>query len=301
MGTLLAGAFLFLRFREPHYEGKSLDQWLAELANTTLSENQKALKRSAVVNEQEYKVWLDDANTRHAHATKALRAMGTNTLPHLLTLLHAQDSRFKTELMRLSKKQSIFDFSFSLAADDIQAAVDGFHALGDLGTPAIPQLIEALNKTNYLAYDIFALIAMGEPAIPALRKLLDDKDFHMRYGVAMNLGFFEADGRCFVPLALERLQDEHKAVRQAAAQSLGRIGSDAEIVVPALIQALKDDNASVRWAAAKALIHYKPESNPIIIEAMTPLLSDPDPTVKRTIIMTLSQVERGTTNAESRR
>jgi hypothetical protein len=84
------------------------------------------------------------------------------------------------------------------------------NALGRIGAPAVPPLIDALSSVdpNVRKKAIEVLGRMGEdaaPAVPALTALLDDPD---------------------------------PAVRKAAARTLGQIGPDAKEAVPALMRNL---------------------------------------------------------------
>ncbi len=90
---------------------------------------------------------------------------------------------------------------------DQDAAED---ALGRIGAPAVPALMDALRSTNpsVRRKAVEVLGRMGEdasPAVPALTALLDDPDF---------------------------------GVRKAAARTLGQIGPAAKDAVPALMRAL---------------------------------------------------------------
>src|SRR5262245_38689092 len=81
IGLLMMAA----RLREPSYHGRSLSDWLEAL---------------------EQKEDIEGA----AEARVALRQMGTNALPHLLSMLRTKDSRFKSLLQHWEGKHPFVDF-----------------------------------------------------------------------------------------------------------------------------------------------------------------------------------------------
>jgi hypothetical protein len=146
--VLVGVIFLALRQREPTYNGKELSKWLNELA---------ALDHS--------KRW--DVHTEQA---QAVRAIGTNALPWLLTELQADGSRWEYELNQLLAKQSLVKYRFPDVNARLTRATLGFHALGELGQPAIPDLLKLVERKPGFVPD--ALAAIGSAAVPALRQCL---------------------------------------------------------------------------------------------------------------------------------
>jgi len=92
----------------------------------------------------------------------------------------------------------------------------------DPGT--ISQLIATLGDHDGLVRQRarHSLVAIGEPAVPALVKVLTDPDAHRRW---------------------------------EAAKTLGAIGDPA--AAPALVRAMEDEDFGVRWLAAEGLISLK--------------------------------------------
>lgn len=85
-------------------------------------------------------------------------------------------------------------------------------ALGRIGRPAVPKLVEALASEN-----------------PSLRQKAAD--------TLARIGPAAADA---VPALIKALRDADPLVRKSAARALGQIGPDAEDAVPALIELLSD-------------------------------------------------------------
>lgn len=138
------------------------------------------------------------------------------------------------------------------------------YALGRVGKPAIPTLIESLRQESKSAWNrnlergdftnpsqldtIYGLAAVGEPAVPALTKALGDTDWWTRAGAAAALGCMGEPAHCAVPALVEALQDDSEWVRRNAADTLGNIGPSARSAVPALIEALGDNRTVSRWS-----------------------------------------------------
>ena len=143
------------------------------------------------------------------------------------------------------------------------------YALGNIGKPAIPTLIEALRQEAKTAWNrnldrgdftnpsqldsIYGLAAMGEPVVPALAGVLgDDTDWWTRAGAAAALGCMGEPAHGAVPALIEALKDDSEWVRRNAADTLGNIGPSARSAVPALIEALGDNRPVSRWSLSDA-------------------------------------------------
>ncbi|MBN1200619.1 MAG: HEAT repeat domain-containing protein [Anaerolineae bacterium] len=125
-------------------------------------------------------------------------------------------------------------------------------ALRDIGEPAIPVLIDALDDADWQirlhATDVLGDIG-GEDVVPALIDSLHDPEARVRWRAAealANTGNISA-----VPDLVRALRDSEHEVRISAASALGRIGDAA--AVPGLIDKLRDRDWRARWAAAEAL------------------------------------------------
>ena len=142
------------------------------------------------------------------------------------------------------------------------------YALGSIGKPAIPTLIEALRQESKVAWNrnldrgdftnpsqldsIYGLAAVGEPVVPALAEVLEDTDWWTRAGVAAALGCMGEPAHGAVPALVKALKDDSEWVRRNAADTLGNIGPSARSAVPALVEALGDDRPVSRWSLSDA-------------------------------------------------
>ena len=158
----------------------------------------------------------------------------------------------------------IRDLQDGLNDEDEAARLNAAYALGTIGEPTIPTLIEALRQESKAAWNrnldrndftnpsqldsIYGLAAIGEPAVPALIEVLGDTDWWTRAGSAAALGCMGGPAHGAVPALSEALKDDSEWVGRNAAAALGNIGPSARSAVPALIEALRDSRTVSRWS-----------------------------------------------------
>ena len=153
--------------------------------------------------------------------------------------------------------------------EDEATRLNAAYALGSIGEPAIPTLIEALRQESKVVWNrnidrgdftnpsqldsIYGLAAAGEPAVPALTEVLgDDTNWWTRAGAAAALGCMGEPAYGAVPALIEALKDDSEWVRRNAADTLGNIGPSARSAVPALVEALNDNRPVSRWSLSDA-------------------------------------------------
>ena len=109
----------------------------------------------------------------------AIRAIGTNGIPTLLKLIQAQDSGLRTRVTWLLKRQSLIQFDLLDAPDRQQLGVFGFQILGELGKPALHELVQLTRHRdpNVRVAALRAILGMPgerEVQLAALNGLLHD-------------------------------------------------------------------------------------------------------------------------------
>jgi HEAT repeat protein len=132
---------------------------------------------------------------------------------------------------------------------DVRAAAA--RSLGRLGSEAaVQRLVQALaaGRVPY-AVAAHALLSIGAPALPQLRRLVDEVAHEVRATAIEVIGLLGDPSDA--PLLEGRLRDASAAVRAKAAVGLGRVGAEGSR--PALRQALSDRVPFVRAAAAEAI------------------------------------------------
>ena len=161
---------------------------------------------------------------------------------------------------RAEAAQSLGHMSSSLAVDPLLAALDdperdvraaAARSLGRLGGDhAVAPLVRVLAAGRVPhAVAAHALLTIGPPALPALRRLVGEVEHEVRATAIELIGL--VGDPTDAPLLEGRLRDASAGVRAKAAAGLGRIG--AEGARPALRAALTDRVPFVRAAAAEAI------------------------------------------------
>jgi HEAT repeat protein len=228
---------------EPTYQGKPLTYWL-DIYGAESS---------------------DEAQLK---AAEAMRQIGTNTIPTLLRMLNAKDSRFKLSIMQLAYKQHLIKINWRIAQSQNNEALIGFTLLGPQGKSAVPALIEIYNERRPGPHNDPAAIAgilasMGPAATDAVPRLVrdtTDADSMIRFIAVWTLGKIHARPDLAVPALTASLRDPEIGVRGWAPTGLGAFGTDAKSAVPDLIKALADPDSDVRNATASALKNIDPEA-----------------------------------------
>ncbi len=175
------------------------------------------------------------------HALMILDSMGEHAVDAVPALIEAWDDRE----IRVSVGYALAEVA--LHARD-QVAI------------AVPKLIEGLSdkeRVRFAASD--ALVAVGDPAVPALIRQLRVDDAEMCRQVVFVLGQIGEGARAAIPDLIDLLLNEPD-LRPAVAPALGRIGDEA--AVPALIQILESGDARLHSNVIGTLGAIGPPAKP---------------------------------------
>jgi HEAT repeat protein len=223
---------------EPKYQGRSLSKWLSTYRDAGTD------------------------TTEEKRAAEAVRAIGTNGIPNLLRML---------------------------TNDDLQVQMDaknGFTILGPTAAPAVPVLATLLATTNevYLFMGAQALGEIGAPAFPALMQAMTNRHFKVATQAYLAVGALGTNAKPAIPILLHDLQHPNHFYRERAADALGRLHIEPELVVPALTNLLTDPSLAARHLAIQSLGQFGPEAKSAV-PAITPFLtnSELDTTAKEAL------------------
>jgi hypothetical protein len=230
---------------QPTHQGQPLSWWLER-------------RLTAHENRHENRVPLDEER-----AAEAIRQMGTNSLPTLLRMLRARDSRLKQVAMAWSAKQSVIKFPCTPADRCREQALEGYRALGPVASGQILALSEVLTNDPLPAVRDMAARALefiarndGDRAAPALLKAAKDKDKEVRNSSFWALGRVHPSPEATIPVLIGGLDDSYQTARENAASALGfDYGPQAKAAVPALLRTL-----TTNVAASHALSQIDPEA-----------------------------------------
>jgi HEAT repeat protein len=177
-------------------------------------------------------------------------------------------------------------------------------ALGRVGKPAVPHLIDALKDgDNFVRSSaVVALQQIGPDAKKASPVLADivmqDGNVFTRGSAIRALGMIDPDKLSDVFAKVKKHNDEK--FRQVAYSALagastkfgpkGAAPAPAKTTVPLLIDATKDSSANVRVVALRGLAGFGAEAKDAV-PAVTALLEDPNANVRSQAQVTLKQIK----------
>lgn len=184
----------------------------------------------------------------------------------------------------------------ALGDKDEVVRLNAAYALGTIGAPAVPALIEIWREasrsgveTESFQHATYALSAIGAPAVPALIDTLQDENESIRASAAYALGDIGSAAQEAVPALTQGLRDESALVRRHATEALGLIGQPAPDTVSALSGMLQDEHYWIRDNAARALARLGPAAD-AAIPALTDTLNDENRYVRFHATFALKQI-----------
>lgn len=236
VAVLGIGVWIALRASEPRYQGKRLTYWLRQL------------KSSRSVDSAEFK-----------EAARAVKHIGTNALPILLTDLAASDPPWLVTVVNRLEPVLGDSFTERMAGSRRAQALAGLLALGTTAQPAIPDLAGlATNLNPDIAIAAVRVLGwMGlEECLPPMMSALTNANGQVRWSATASVGFLNSQAEPAVPSLIAALETGIPEFQTAAACSLGQIALHPQTAVPALERALNSPSESVRYVAALALGAY---------------------------------------------
>lgn len=209
-------------------------------------------------------------------AGQQLVAMGAAATPALLELLRKGNETGRANAARLlgyicePLKQVLPALERAFRADpDQEVRRIAGKALGDIGEPALPILVNALRNGDGAMCEVAAqaLVDLGPkaaPAVPALIEVLRSETRLARASAADALGAIGPAAAPSVPGLIKALDDGDTLVRKRAAAAFGAFGPRSAPAIPNLIGSLRDTNPDVRAFAARSLGRIGNNSAPVL-------------------------------------
>lgn len=190
----------------------------------------------------------------------------------------------------------------ALIADAIgrnpKAADAAVRKLIDLGPAAVPALAQGLWADSDTRRMCIALLGAIGPdarsAAPSLVRLLTSDDLEVRGSAARSLGSLGTPAA--IPALKKLLDDKFPAVRLTAAEALINLGASAETVLPMLAKALKSDRQEEGYTAARLLGLLGPEAAGAV-PAINNALTGADPLLVARLADALGRVGPGAKDA----
>jgi hypothetical protein len=255
-----------LAYRRASYQGKSARTWAAELYASSEPRDTNA-------------------------AAVAFRAMGSNAVPALRSLLHLHEPVYETAFLkyarRIPTKPRIYLLRKLNPGRTIEYRIGAVQALGILGPvaqAAIPDLLTTLADSDSRLRWVTAqtIVKLGPEAVTALLPLLTNADVNLRHAAVYALGEARTNALPAVPLLIQRTMDTNDSIRGSAYYSLSRVGRPAFPV--AVKMAATNENPEIRNAALSSLLVLLPPGRPIGLNLTT---STNQPEIRRLAMLAL--------------
>jgi HEAT repeat protein len=225
------------------------------------------------------KLTQDEFAGVRAISCRSLGKLGKNSRP-ILEALRA-GMRDDIPLVRVEAAKSLWSLTRDSAAvvpvlTGVLPTSEGWqaaYALGSMGpeaAPAVPALIEGLKREKVpRAFRTppscsFALGQIGEPAIPALEKILDHPRPEVRLAAVLAFGNMGEHARVALPVLERLLHDSDDEVRHVTAITLATIGAGREVVLVSLADCLHAEDIYMRSTAAALLREIAPEQQWVV-------------------------------------
>ncbi len=220
-----------------------------------------------VVQESNYeRVWIA--------AAAALGRMGPEATPALLAALNNHWKPVRsviTDGLAQRGSEVIPALAIILQEGASRSSYGAAEALGKIGRPALPVLLEALKSRNPRVRELAAmglglLGAQGEDAIDPLAKLLFDKKEagQIRDAAAESLALI---GPETLPVWIKALGQADGELRRKACSAVRIMGPDAEQAIPHLFALIEKDRPEC-YDAASALAAIGPPAIPAAVKAL---------------------------------
>ena len=229
----------------------------------------------------------DDEPLRQAAMNRLLTLRAPQTTPALLELLHDANPAFSQHaayvLGRLGAKEAA-PAIVALAMKQSPPPPAFPDALVQIGEPAVPEILHALEKENPDGvtnehWSVKCLASLGGAAVPGLTKALANPSLSVRIVAAGALGGIGEDAAGAEPALLEALGDADARVRASALGALASAKTASKVLVPRVEAALKDSSPAVRSAALQ-LVPALDDARPPLAPAVTAALKDADAEVR---------------------
>ncbi|MDF1666205.1 MAG: HEAT repeat domain-containing protein [Planctomycetota bacterium] len=221
------------------YDGKSVTEWVGKLIYSKIDGKKKAMTAIKAIGEPAVPYLIKNLGKRDAFywVAAALGELGEKSVPAIPKLISHLSDKYDRN------------------------ADKAYEVIRQIGPKSVPYLVKALSKEKKFAPKLKLVKLLGtfgaqsKDAVPAIAKLLRNKNPDMRKAASLSLGNM---GPTAAKAAAKELSNKKSYVRLAAAASLARMGASAKEVVPLLeARLLKEKKKDVKEAIKNAILNIK--------------------------------------------
>ena len=242
--VLLSGLIVFLwkhRRSEPVYEGRSLTSWVSD---------------------------FNRGPAEYKKAREAILAIGTNSLPVLLSLLRRPEEPWQNNWIRRINRLRLVRLKPRSSLPYPDQVVSAFIVLGTNARPALPQWDRIFRSSNHGIYAAEAMtLALGRETLPYIAAGANDANAMVRSNAAVSLRNLASDPKSVAPLIVRGLADTDAGVRMRArwlADDLSRHNRSGYI--DGLVATLGEREVGLKIAAIQELERLSPPGTNAISE-----------------------------------
>jgi hypothetical protein len=251
--------------KEPVYQGKGLSHWI----------NQKSGFVETMTN---------------ANVVNAIKSIGTNALPWLLSEFTLPESKWRSTFNRWISVLPGIGFRFGDKQDRVRTAALGLAFLGTNAAPALPILATYLGDADRSGWASVAMGGAGELALPYLLPALTSTSRTERLSAANGLGNAVYHSDAAIPAVVQLTQNSNAQVRLFALMALGNAKGRPDLLIPVYKEALSSRDPSTLRMAAVALAG-KGEVTKAVTPELLRLMTNADPSVVRAASNTVFQMD----------
>lgn len=239
---------------------------------------------------------LADANGDvRQSASEALARFGAQGVPALIDALKSDSPALQREAARAlgrigsDAKDAVPQLkTVFLTAGN--ASAEAAEALGHIGKPAIPALVECVTSpaAEVRKKAVQVLGTLGADAVPSLVDALADKNADVRQAAAAALAPLRIGDKMVVLALAHGVHDSDQAVRRQCLTALQNLGPAARLAAPKLVAALKDSDGPNRLQIILVLQNLG-EAEREVLPVAAGLLKDADPQIRQSAVNLLAR------------
>lgn len=251
--------------REPTWDGKTVSEWVVELAPVKRKARSSASSRLEMVRA------FTEQRQQEERGQAAIHALGERAVPYVLAVLERPPARapwLETAAQKLGWKLP----EPPSREIRIRRAALAFAALGNNAGAALPKLGQMLHDTNTMSDAALCLGNIGSSGVPLLLSGLNSSNESLREVCIAHIGLRGTNASAAVPAVLAAVADPNPKVALAAAFIYPGMELDKHKLVATLLQWSQSNAVSVQSLifAMNVVGSYRrphgPEVEPLISE-----------------------------------
>jgi len=235
-------------------------------------------------NELHWVSWPEEGvkSAQQEVAAQAVRKLGTNALPFLVSSLEKQSAGI----------DGVFGWHGLQPAAFHRRALLAFDALGPVARPAIPDLTRILDGTNCPHYAALALASIGPEGWSVLAENVSNKQELSHAAAIWAIGSHRAAAPATIN-ALVNFFNSHRSSGEdpMCGWAMARLGLDRDRVIGMLIEGLSFHRLDSVWGSALALGEIGPAASNAVPKLRKLAVESPNPMIRHDAAQALELID----------